>query len=145
MQDDIKVITSPTYGDVIWRKIGIISISTFNADNKEEFELFEKIHPSKHFSSLSIAKMELDIFGLWLPLEYDNSSWVYSGRTDQYRNLKKGELPIAVASSQVVKWFAKAEQFMSEVNDELIDLLYDDVEAKQKLDYEKPKKEPYRK
>lgn len=129
MVNDTKVIESPTYGNMIWRYVGTMSAFLFDAGNKEEFDAWEEAHPKQNFTSFQIVRTETNgIFQLWLPLKRDNKDWEYKGRTVIYQSLKKGEAPGAVTDKEVVKWFKKAEQFMTEVNDEIIDAIYDAVE-----------------
>lgn len=134
MVNDTKIFESPTYGDTVWRYIGTMSAKTFDAFNKEEFDAWEAAHPKANFGSFSNERTDdYGIFKVWLPLKRDNLDWEYTGRTVIYQKLKKGQLPWAIADKEVIKWFKKAEQFMIEVNDELIDAIYDDVEKETQI------------
>lgn len=125
---EVVILTSPTYGDVNWRKIGTISAFTFDAENEEEFKAFDAIHPTKHFQALSVKQIKPGIFEVWLPLAYDNKDWKFPKRSF-HGDKTPTQLPIAIPNKKVLTWFKKAEQFMTEVSD-IIDVLYDEEEGK---------------
>lgn len=131
---DTKIMESPSYGEAVWRKLGVMSVTTFDAGNKEEFDAWEEAHPKHNFDSMQIVRTEKNgIFEVWVPLKRDNKEWEYKGRTVLYQSIKKGDYPGSVSDAQLIKWFKKAEPFMIEVNDDIIDAAYDEVEKQQHI------------
>lgn len=131
---DTKIIDSPTYGEAVWRKLGVMSAFTFDAEIQEDFDAWTAAHPKYNFDSLQVVSTEKNgIFEVWVPLKRDNKEWEYKGRTVLYQSIKKGDYPGSVSDAQLIKWFKKAERFMIEVNDDIIDTAYDEVEKQQHI------------
>lgn len=129
----LKEIVSPTYGKYFLRKIATMSVFTFDAENPDDFKLFDAYHPTKHFSTLSIVKTDKEgVFEIWIPLKRDNLEWDFKGKQDTFQRMKitikKGELPIAISAKTVIKWFKSAERFLIDCDNDIIDELYDEVE-----------------
>jgi len=129
VENDTKIMESPSYGSAVWRYLGTMSVMTFDAKEDGEAQAWSEAHPKHNFSSLQVVRTDQDgIFQVWVPLKRDNTEWEYTGRTVIYQKIKKGDYPGAATDKEVIRWFKKAERFMTDVNDEIIDAIYDTVE-----------------